>query len=153
MSITFQKFVSPVYRALSSEKDCINSPPAYAPPEYTDKGRVGRANPLNWNSTEHLGAHIEQRSHSEPLSWRGNSPVEWDRGMMAAHALLVNRWDFGYRSVRNSFHPGDSHASDIGHWLRMTPCRERFPRQCAHCHGTTALFKVHAPMPAKFQFP
>lgn len=40
--------------------------------------------------------------------------------------LRGNRQGFGCGLIRDTLHPGDSHAGDIGHWLRMTLCREKF---------------------------
>lgn len=54
--------------------------------------------------------------------WRGNPPVEWDLGTMSAYALRRNRWGSVCESIRSTVQPGDFHAGDIGHWLRMTSC-------------------------------
>ena len=50
---------------------------------------------------------------SQRARWRGNPPVGWNWGTISAHALLVNRRDFWCEAVRDTFHPGDSHANDM----------------------------------------
>ena len=74
--------------------------------------------------------------------WRGNSPVEWDLGTMSAYALRRNRWGFVCESIRSTFQPGDFHASDIGHWFRMTSCARTwiFDREMeARCRPRIAI--------------
>ena len=65
------------------------------------------------------GCALEQKAGAVP--WK--SPVEWDSGTIFAHASCGNRWEFGRESIRNTFQPGNSHASDIGHW-REKACQK-----------------------------
>lgn len=74
--------------------------------------------------------------------WRGNSPFEWDLGTMSAYALRRNRWGSVCESIRSTVQPGDFHASDIGHWFRMTSCARTwiFDREMeARCRPRIAI--------------
>ena len=61
--------------------------------------------------------------------------------------LRGNRQGFGCGLIRGTLHPGDSHASDIGHWLRMTLCREKFFQRHFHALSLVRIAVFHIAIP------